>query len=347
MRQTELCEGTAQEQAWDDFVEGHELSTVYHLTAWKHVVESVYGLKPQYVMLRTQGAVCGVLPAFEMRDLRLRNVIVSLPFANYGGPLAHSDDDVRALMEPLSERVADAFKYVLLKMPQASAFQAGMPQDSGYCSPYIKLPGTSEDMFQVIGTKTRNQVRKGWGLGLEAKSGAGTDLQDDFFSVYARRMKAHGTPTHGLRWFKALGCHLGDRCTYIVAYKGGRPVAGVLLLFHRKTVTVHYGASVPGCEWMCANNVVYWAALNLAIEKGMLYFDFGRSRFGTGTFKYKMQWGAENRATPYVYVLAKGQSIPHEDPSNDNYSKYARMWKRLPLWATVTLGPLVRKRITT
>jgi lipid II:glycine glycyltransferase (peptidoglycan interpeptide bridge formation enzyme) len=218
---------------------------------------------------------------------------------------------------------------------------------SDYCSPHIDLPNSSEKMFARLKAKTRNQIRKGGKAGLKAICGDNIQLQKDFFKVYSAKMKEHGTPTHGWRWFKKLYEHFKGQYLNIIAYLGTKPIAGVMLFFEKNKVIVHYGSSIPGTNHLCPNNITYWQALQESIDRGFKLFDFGRSRIGSGTYHFKMQWEAENQITPYLYFARPGQKILQEDPSSPIYSKYARLWRLMPLSATQILGPCIRKHITT
>jgi serine/alanine adding enzyme len=103
--------------AWDSYVKGHPMRTVYHLSGWRTVISRAYGHKAYYLMAiqdpvnETEGAasgasvvdagqmrrmrgmdngpVCGVLPLIQLRLFPLCNALISIPYFDTGGILAN------------------------------------------------------------------------------------------------------------------------------------------------------------------------------------------------------------------------------------------------------------------
>jgi hypothetical protein len=56
--------------------------------------------------------------------------------------------------------------------------------------------------------------------------------------------------------------------------------------------------------------LLYSAVLEFACREGFKEFDFGRSSVDSGTYRFKLQWGAHPRQLYWYYWLAGGRSIP-------------------------------------
>jgi len=93
--------------------------------------------------------------------------------------------------------------------------------------------------------------------------------------------------------------------------------------------------------------LLYWSMLAYATDLGLSRFDFGRSTEGTGTYRFKQQWGAlPNRlhwftmGTPDV----SGGSVP-AGPDKGGFQVAVQLWKRMPVPLSQLIGPVIRKHI--
>ena len=80
-------------------------------------------------------------------------------------------------------------------------------------------------------------------------------------------------------------------------------------------------------------------------EKGFRTFDFGRSKRGTGAYKFKARWGMEEVPLAYQYHLVRARELPNVSPANPRYGALIEAWKRLPLPLTRLLGPMIVRRV--
>ena len=98
----------SQETAWDQFVRSSPNGTVFHLTAWKRVVETVFRMTPHYLFATDGDTIRGVLPIFEVRGLLSGHVLISVPYGVYGG-LCGTDPEARAsLLDSVRDPLSDA-----------------------------------------------------------------------------------------------------------------------------------------------------------------------------------------------------------------------------------------------
>src|SRR5687768_14302439 len=93
----------AGEAAWDAFVASHECGSPFHLTAWKKSIEQTFGFRPHYLLARDGGQLAAVLPLFLVKNPLTGKVLISTPFAVYGGILARSDEARQALANEAAE----------------------------------------------------------------------------------------------------------------------------------------------------------------------------------------------------------------------------------------------------
>ncbi len=157
--------------AWDEFVTGHPCGTPLHLVAWKKTIESVFRYKPYYLMATEAGQTRGVLPLFLVKNLLMGKVLLSTPFAVYGGILAACGEARQALAARAAE-LARTLGVEYLELRNASAEQAaGFTVVSRYVTFQQQVGPDEQAVLKSIPRKTRAAVRKGIDAGLATRIG--------------------------------------------------------------------------------------------------------------------------------------------------------------------------------
>ena len=116
-------------------------------------------------------------------------------------------------------------------------------------------------------------------------------------------------------------------------------MSAVLYFTYRDTIFPYFSGTAEGAESLHASNFMYMALMEQATRRGFKRFDFGRSRRGTGSARFKEHQGFAESALDYRYVLHRSKAPPSNNPSNPRYDRVKRVWSRTPLWLTRRLGP--------
>jgi serine/alanine adding enzyme len=286
--------------------------------------------------------IVGVLPLVFFDHILFGRFAVSLPFVNYGGVIADTTDAAHALCEAAiaaTKRVGGAH----LELRHTARLYPDLIGREHKVAMRLPLQPTTEAQWLAIDRKLRNQVRKAEKSGLEACVG-GPDLVADFYQVFARNMRDLGTPVYTRRWFDGILARVETARVVVVRHRGA-PVAAGIVHTHRGTMEVPWASANRDFNPLCANVLLYWRMLALAIESGAHTFDFGRSTPGEGTFRFKQQWGAEAHPLVWEYWLASGRSVPSLNPDNPRYDAAIRAWQRLPVAVATAIGPLIVRHI--
>ena len=331
------------EGRWDAFVRNSRSSTSYHQSGWKNVVERTYGHKPFYLFSEEDKRITGILPLFLIEDMFWGKRLVSLPFASYGDICSENIDTSEGLLAEADGIMRDlGARYVELRCRGNTAAN-NRPVNDKYVTYVLKLSDGLDNIWRQMNQKRRNTIRKAqkYGLTVElAESGV-----QDFYALYARRMRELGTPVHSCSFFKELKAEFpGSTKTMFVRYDG-RLVAGLFLLLFNGTMLSGWSASLGEYLYYAPNDLLYWEATKYGCEHGFEYFDFGRSLRDTGIARFKKEWGGAEVGLKYYYLLNDTESIPDINLSNPRYDSLSRIWRRLPLIVANRVGPVVRKRL--
>lgn len=329
--------------AWDTFVQHHPASNAYHQYAFRRVIEASFGHRTLYLAaLDHTGALCGILPAVQLKSRTFGNYVVAVPFFNYGGALGRDDAIERQLMEALNQQ-ADALGASHVEY-RDTAPRPGLPQKTEKASLILKLPRQPEQLWQDIGSKVRAQIKKADSFDLVFRTGK-LELLDDFYKVFAINMRDLGTPVYGKAFFANLLREPSLNTRLALVYRHGKPVSCGFLLSYHGTQEIPWASTLRTANAFNANMFMYWNILRQAIESGHEYFDFGRSSKDAGTFKFKTQWGAQPAQLYWHYWLKGGGELPALNPDNPKFKLAIAVWQRLPVWLTTLIGPHVVKNL--
>ena len=145
---------------WDAYVLAHPTGTVFHNLAWSQAVEVAYGHQPLHLVAWHGGRVSGVLPLFLVKSLLVGRVLVSVPYATYGGILADSQEVAAALLTSAQElcRTLGA-RYLELRHREPN--DLGLPEVDRYDTFRKALPEQVEGVMASLPRKTRAAARNG------------------------------------------------------------------------------------------------------------------------------------------------------------------------------------------
>jgi hypothetical protein len=88
---------------------------------------------------------------------------------------------------------------------------------------------------------------------------------------------------------------------------------------------------------------MYWEAVRFGIRNGFKYLDLGRSPAGSGTYKYKEQWGA--KAERLAYLVYDGGGRAGGPPDRERLRLFVELWKKAPRFITDPVGKKLIKYV--
>lgn len=325
----------ADEARWDAFVEGAPQATFFHRAAWRNIIEQGLGHRTHYLYVEREGAITGILPLAEIRSWLFGHALISTPFCVYGGIVA-LDADGKARLRQAAVNLAENLHVDYLELRNREADESSWPIKDLYVTFHKQLHPDHAGNFKALRDKQRNMIRKGFKMGLEAHHCGSLAA---FYRVYAESVRNLGTPVMPRRYYARVKETFGEDCEITVITHQGQPVAAVMSFYFRDEVHPYYAGSVWSGRALAANDFMYWALMQRAVERGVRVFDFGRSKQDTGSYHFKKHWGFEPRPLPYAYHLVRATQVPNISPTNQKYSLFIKAWQRLPLTVSCTLGP--------
>lgn len=331
-------------EAWDGYVTSHVRGSHWHLSGWRQVFERAYGHRSHYLLARGRdGRVTGVLPLVHVRSPLFGSSLVSVPFLDGGGVCADRPDVATRLGDE-AQSLARRLGVDALELRHGEPSGLGLPRVGAKVTCVLPLANGADETWRQLDAKVRNQVRKALSSGLTAVWG-GLESLDEFYRVFAVNMRDLGSPVHARKLFAALLEEFAESARLVLVRQGSRTVAGGVCLTFRDTLLVPWASALREARALCPNNLLYWEVIRWGSEKGFRALDFGRSSPGSGTHRFKRQWGARDKSLAWERVQRQGTRGGAVDAEDGAYGWAARVWRRLPVRVATGVGPWLRGQL--
>jgi hypothetical protein len=238
--------------------------------------------------------------------------LVSLPFSDHCDPLVNSPAEQADILAHVREHIGrKRCKYaevrpISTEEPERLAAMDLRPSEKFYLH-MLSLSPPLDTLFRelhkdCIQRKVRRAAREELGY----EKGRSESLLRKFYQLLLRTRRRHCLPPQPLQWFRHLIASMGDQLTIRVASKYDRPVAAILTLSFKNTVTYKYGCSDERFNHLGGTPFLFWKTIQEAKDQGMSQLDLGRSGLdNAGLVKFKDRLGAKRMDLKYYRLVPR------------------------------------------
>lgn len=334
------------DDAWDAYVKDSRHGRFFHRTGWRKIIKSVYGYDSYNLIARKAGKVVGVLPLIDVKSPLMGRNLVSTAFTVGGGILGDNAEIESALADAaVEEGRRRRVKYVELRSERETLEEWPTKKDI-YAGFEKIIPPDEDDNLKMIPRKRRAEVRKACKAQAEGKLNYKiTKNVDVFYDLYGQALRDHGTPIFPKKFAQALAGEFIDDMEIIEIYAGDQAVLALLTFYgHGRTMPYYFGARRDARAHR-AFDLSVWLQMRRGLERGFPIFDFGRSKYGTGSFDFKQYWGFEPVPLEYQYALVNADEVPNVNPKNPKFALVSKLWTKLPVPIANIAGPILARHL--
>jgi FemAB-related protein (PEP-CTERM system-associated) len=336
------CE-VQHQAAWNAFVHGSASASFYHRWEWRAINERMFGHRTAYLAAVEDGRFVGVFPIVRLKSFLFGNVGCSMPFVNYGGPAAESEEVERRLIDAASS-VADEWGVDYLEIRSLRTLGHRFPFSDRKVSMTVTLDPDPEVVLARLKREQRHEIRRAYKHGFTVRFGP--ELVDDFYSVLSESWRDLGTPVYRIEYLKFILATFPEATRLAVIYdRQGRPAAGAMVGQHNTTVEGMWLGMRSEYRRQLVGYVLYWELIKDACEAGFTTYHLGRSSKDSGGETFKKKWNADALQLYWHYILRTRSELPELNPSNPKYQLAIRAWQKLPLSMTQAIGPYIARSI--
>ena len=317
-------------------------ATPFHRPAWLCAAEKGTGQRATGLVAEKGGIMTGWLPLSEVHSPLFGRALVSSGFAVGGGPLAARRETAERLCHAATElAVRRSCSSVEFRSPVAPEHWARIEgKHSNFAG---DLAHDDEAQLLAIPRKQRAEIRKGLANQLKVTTGTLEKDRAAHYAVYAESVRNLGTPLFPRKLFDAVLGKFGKQADILTVWERNKAVASVLTLYHEDTAMPYWGGGVFAARELRANEIMYYELMCHARRRGCTRFDFGRSKTGSGPWRYKKNWGFDPLPLVYREWTAPGAVSRNIDPTDAGYSAKIDLWKKLPLPLANWIGPWIAR----
>jgi hypothetical protein len=320
---------------WDELVNRHPRAGVFHTSRWLSVLQRTYGYKP--VVFTTCGPsepLRNGLVFCKVNSWITGRRLVSLPFSDHCDLLADSAAEQDELLAHVCECVTrDGYAHAEIRpttTEEPERFSAAHLQPSEtFCLHRLSLDVPLDVLFHHMHRNCfQRKIQRAEREGLIYESGQSGLFLCKFYDLLLRTRRRHCLPPQPLQWFRNLLESMGDKLTIRLVSKDHVPVAAILTLSHKTTLTYKYGCSDERFHNLGGTPFLLWKTIQEGKNQGMDELDLGRSELThAGLVQFKNRLGAVKTMLPYWrYPGARAADATHPMWA-------ARVAKRIFSWA--------------
>lgn len=305
-----LLQMTPSDPRWVSFLDGNADISIFHHPAWMQLIAKSYGYRPFVLALtNAQSGVVAGIPLMEVNSPFIGRRWVSLPFSDCCRPVSRDESTLKALTEQVL-RSAASRRIRSVELRGTYPVHQSLYARSGHVIHKLDLTSGLNAIWRNVHAMHRRNVRIATENDVAVICGGSDDHLADFYRLHLVTRRRQGMPIQPWRFFMHLKELLLDQGHgfLMLAYKNRDCIAGAIFLYWGDTFTYKYGASNDDNSGCRPNNIIMWAAIQRACERGFRYFDLGRTDLeNTGLRTFKSRWGAKE--IPLFYSSLKTNSF--------------------------------------
>jgi CelD/BcsL family acetyltransferase involved in cellulose biosynthesis len=337
---------------WDKLLQRHPDASLFHSTAWLKALAQTYGYEPIALTTTPPGQPLENGFVFcEVKSWLTGRRLVSLPFSDFCDPLVRGPEDMHAFLTAIEvESQRGYWRYIEIR--PLGEFEVSSPlchQSGAFTYHALNLEPSLDTLFRNLHKDSiqRKILRaKREGLRYE-ESSTGANF-DSFYRLLTITRRRHQVPPQPKSWFRHLMACFGEDLQIRMAFKGDRPVAGMLTLRHKDTLVYKYGGSDIAFNNLGSMHLLYWESIQRAKDAGLRVFDLGRSDADqAGLIRFKSRWGATQSKLSYLRFAPSADPLHAFDPARTNWrTRLAKqVFGHTPVGVLPVLGEVLYKHI--
>ena len=318
-----------KDSRWESFLHRHPRSSVFHTKSWLQALQRTYGYEPIAFTTSPLGAELDNAVVFCLVKTWLVSPrLVSLPFSDHADPLLDDPADLSNLLQFLEKGRAE-HKWASIELRPMNAGMlftdwAAYKDEHNYALHLLDLRPNLDVLFHAMQKDSiQRKVLRAKREGVTCEEGRSDAHVREFYRLTIVTRRRQGLPPPPLRWYRNIMECLGENSAIRLACKNNQPIAAILTLSYKQTLTYKYGCSDARYHKLGGMPFLLWKAIEQAKLAGDTQFDLGRSDLSNpGLITFKSRFGTVQSKLTY-------KVFPGDRDDRGMYSRRLKAAKRV------------------
>jgi Acetyltransferase (GNAT) domain len=293
-----------RDPAWLALADRHARGSAFHTPSWLEALKRTYGYDVVALTTSPSGAELSDGIVFcRISSWLTGRRIVSLPFSDHCEPLVGGREELSCILTSVGHGwKSKGWKYMEMRPIEGDlGTSPGLSASKTYCLHRLNLRPSQDDLFRGFHKDcVQRKIRRAESEALTCEEGRSDDLLKRFYRLLVVTRRRQRLVPPPLAWFRNLVDCMGEKLKIHVASKDSQPVAAILTLSHRATLTYKYSCSDRRFSSLGGTQLLLWHAIREAKRQGLTELDLGRSDWDNpGLIAFKDRWGAIRSTLTY------------------------------------------------
>lgn len=289
---------------WSALIEKNPQASVFHSPNWLRALRTTYDYEPVVITTcaPTADLTNGILFC-RVKSWLTGHRLVSLPFSDHCEPLVNNGDELHCLLSHLKQCVTEQ-KWAYIEIRPVTAkpdITTNLGQSMVYYFHRVDLRKNVQNLFHGFHKDcVQRKIRRAEKESLDYEEGRSEALLEKFYKLLLITRRRQHLPPQPRSWFRHLLAELGPDLKIRVASKDGVPVATIMTMLYKDTMTYKYGCSDSRYHKLGGTALLFWRTIQDAKAMDCVAFDLGRCNVDNkGLIAFKEHWGASRSVMNY------------------------------------------------
>jgi hypothetical protein len=293
-----------KDSRWEDFLQRHPRASLFHSLAWLRTLRETYGYEAiAYTTSRPGNTLENAIVFCKVESWLTGRRLVSIPFADHAEPLVDSEDCAMAIGDTLEgDLEREGWDYLEIRPLQPFLAMNALHRTTvTYSYHLLDLRPSLNKLFENLHKSSiQRKIRRAEREGLAYRESSSEEFLDQFYRLFVLTRRRHKLPPQPKAWFANLMNSFGKALKIRLAYKDDRPVAAIMTIACKDTLSYKYGASDARFHYLGGVHLLLWKAIEDARNSGSRFLDFGRTNANQPSLMtFKNRWGASQSILTY------------------------------------------------
>ena len=265
---------------WDRFVSNHHSGTIFHTTAWLHVLATTQSVRVLRLGFYRGNELCAVMPLL-VRCIWPLSVAAS-PFIVEDTPylgMVADDGDIFHVLEVLSSFLKHRGIHFVRIIQRNAILTQDAPAGFKLIEKHthvLNLCRSEDEIWNQMEGKCRTHIRKAIKSGVSIEMANSRSCLDAYYEMLRQLYAKQGmTNVNGSDFYlKLWDLFSPDKLFLILARIDNELIAGAIIVCDHNRWYYLNGASRSDYNHLSPSNLLQWEAIRMARSRGGLQYDF-------------------------------------------------------------------------